>query len=356
MRVALFAFNFNQIRKNWNFNRWFLILDGKFWIVDSRGTQRLSEARGPAAMALSSRLYRPALSRSGARIRQEQPELIAVAEHGRFGNSIRQVIQALAVAEKMGIKEVVATSLPQFPRGSWPIIPCLFLTHDPLLRPRIVKKTSTILGGDFFVGGRLPTLDGTNDYHKLAAGLGAAGGLADIPPIDPATVVIHVRSGDAFSDTPHPNMGQPPLSFYTKALRALTPTQVVLVVEDFRNPVIGELVDFLERQSIACVVQSGTFDDDLRVLLAAQTLIVSRGTLADAIDLLSNNLKTRISFGPLHPPRFPKGSTYRELSIQDDHGSYTADVISHWKNSPTQVEMMLTYPTENLVLSWGNPS
>jgi hypothetical protein len=131
---------------------------------------------------------------------------------------------------------------------------------------------------------------------------------------------------------------------------------VVLVVEDFRNPVIGELVDFLERQSIGCVVQSGTFDDDLRVLLAAQTLIVSRGTLADAIDLLSNNLKTRISFGPLHPPRFPKGSTYRELSIQDDHGSYTAEVISHWKNSPTQVEMMLTYPTENLVLSWGNPS
>jgi hypothetical protein len=162
-----------------------------------------------------------------------------VAEHGRFGNNVRQIAYALAAARRLGVREVVAKSLPLTPIGYWEVEEGLHLTHDPLLRPRIVTKPKVILGGDFFVVRRLPVSVDESDYSTIGRALARATGLEPEVPLEEETLVIHVRSGDAFSAHPHGALGQPPLSFYQMVLAELNPSHVVLVFEDEANPVIA---------------------------------------------------------------------------------------------------------------------
>ena len=68
-------------------------------------------------------------------------------------------------------------------------------------------------------------------------------------PRPPNHVAVHIRSGDLFDRAdPHPNFVQPPLAYYTTALRHFaaprTGVHVTLVYEDEGNPVIAALRAF----------------------------------------------------------------------------------------------------------------
>ena len=115
-----------------------LVLGAEVFFGRPAFTQLWSRAQRPNESEMSSRFYLPFWVKPSPKA--SYPDLIVVAEHGRFGNSVRQIAYALAVARKLGVREIVAKSLPLLPVGSWEVEEGLHLTHDPLLTPRIVTK------------------------------------------------------------------------------------------------------------------------------------------------------------------------------------------------------------------------
>jgi hypothetical protein len=234
------------------------------------------------------------------------------------------------------------------PIGSWEVEEGLYLTHDPLLRPRIVTKPKVILGGDFFVVRRLPVSVDESDYSTIGRALT---GLEPEVPLEEETLVIHVRSGDAFSAHPHGALGQPPLSFYQMVLAELNPSHVVLVFEDEANPVIASLREFLLEKKISFTEQCSDLRSDFRTILAAKNLVLAQGTLGQAMVLLSRNLERLITFGSAFSPQFPKSSAPQMIAVEDVKGDYKDQVMrGNWENSLEQRNLMMTYPSKFLAL------
>jgi hypothetical protein len=294
-------------------------------------------------------LYFPLPARNKRLDETSVPDLLVVARHGRFGNNIRQILYSLAVAERLGVREVVARSIPQFPHGSWEVGPNLTLTHDPVLRPRRVTQPRTILAGDFFVVPRLPTPIDDVDYTNLGDGLVRASGLSEAPPLPMDTLVIHIRSGDVFRERPHHSLGQPPLSFYEKVLEHSRPQNVVLVYEDALNPVIPRIQVRLKSLSIPFSVHSGDLRSDLELLLSARQLVTGNGTFGQALLVLSPHIERWYDFG-VGKERFPTSRRLAVVSITDREGDYVA-ALGRWENSPSQRNLMLKYPASNLELT-----
>ena len=350
-RFGLYNLNWNQIRQTWNFNRLFLILGVRARVADSRLTKQFGERRGSHEWELSSRIYRPWFSRRNQWGSDFSADVLVVAQHGRFGNMIRQLSLAIAVAERLGIREVLVKSLPLFPVGNWALDNGVALTHDPWLRTRLIARPRLILGGDFFVKPRLPVAVEDVDFDVIGQSLLESLGLASLRPQQPSTVVIHFRSGDAFNEIPHADLGQPPLAFYEKLLAREKPAQVVLVFEDRANPVIAAVERHLEGLNIPYRLQSAGFEDDLKVLLSATTLVTAHGTLAEALLLLSPHVTRWIHFGKPRKTFFRGRVLDSVVSIFDKTGEYSDQVLAgNWKNSESQRSLMMTFSPEKLEL------
>lgn len=337
-------FSKRHISMNWNFNRWLVVVGWRF---------RFAVGAPLLSPAVSSRNYGTLL---GFLPGKRSASLILVAAHGRFGNSIRNVAYALAVAKRLGVEEVVAKSLPQFPFGSWSVSEGLTLTHNPALRPRFVKNPKTVLGGDFFLRARLPVdIDGF-DFSTIGKSLRHVLSTPNRGLLPEDTLVIHLRSGDAFREKPNAGLAQPPLSFYVEAISHTRPSLVTIVFESDENPVIGALQDWLRTRGIPFQTQSSDFSADLSTLLSAQSLVLARGTLGSALLLLSSNLKTIVVFDKQDLGVFPKAEAPRVLRVADKAGDYARTVIGSWTNSAFQREQMLEYPQTNLHSTWVEPA
>ena len=349
--LGLYSLNWNQIKQTWNFNRFFVLLNRRLRVSDAGLTQILGERRGSTEWALSSRVYRP-WHRSSQRWGTEfSPDVLVVAQHGRFGNMIRQVSLAIATAEKLGIREVLVKSLPEFPKGTWVLDNGVSLTHDSLLRPRMIARPSLALGGDFFVKPRLPVeVDGV-DFDVIGRSLSEIVGLQSRGGAGEDSLVIHFRSGDAFSGSPHGALGQPPLSFYEKVIAHEKPKAIVLVYEDQANPVIARVQSFIESLGIPYSVSSGGFRDDLEVLVGAKNLVTAQGTLAEAVLLLSSSIERWISFGKNPRLYFRRRALASTVSVFDPSEQYSHAILrGNWRNSPEQQQLMMEFGAEKLEL------
>ena len=151
LRRKLYRVNWHQVKMTWNFNRFLVLLVGFPYWRNRRLTQELELSREIGSAELSSSVYGRLRLFPQKTKNRPGSELIVVAEHGRFGNSIRQITYALACAQTLGVREVLAHSVPIIPQGSWTLSNGVTFTHDRLLRPRVSTRPNTILAGDFFV-------------------------------------------------------------------------------------------------------------------------------------------------------------------------------------------------------------
>lgn len=166
-------------------------------------------------------------------------------------------------------------------------------------------------------------------------------------------LVIHIRSGDIFKSQgapPHPDYGQPPLSFYRKAVQHAKPRIVHLVYQDMCNPVIRPLKIWLREQAIPFTRRmKSSLRRDVKTLLSAQTLVAGRGTFIPGVVSLGEHLKTLYCF---HEPLYllgRQGVTHHV--IKDRSGLYVNAIQRYnWKNSSEQRELMLSYPDDELEL------
>ena len=353
---SLYGLNFNQLKQNWNFNRFLVLLSYRLRIVDRDMTAHFGQSRPFNAWSISSRIYRPLFSRRSEWGQEFVPDVLVVAQHGRFGNMVRQVVLAVASAEKLQIREVLVKSMPEFPQGTFVLDNGVALTHDSRLRARMIARPRLALGGDFFVRPRLPVNVEDVDFDKIGAGLLEAARLPIEQPMSSSTLVIHFRSGDAFSEKPHAELGQPPLSFYQKVIDAEQPQEVVLVFEDYGNPVIERVESYLWKEEIPFRVQSGDFREDLAAILSARVLVTSQGSFAEAVLLLSQNLERWISFSSNPSLHFRRRSITATVSVFDPEEDYSSEILQgKWTNSAEQRRLMLEFEAEKLELrEWAN--
>jgi hypothetical protein len=128
---------------------------------------------------------------------------------------------------------------------------------------------------------------------------------ADLKPV--TRIAIHIRSGDLFMGQsqdavrPHPYYVQPPLDFYCSSLEhALShvdgPHSIQLVIEDHRNPVVGAIIEWMQRCAISYQLVNGSFLEAVQLMLSANVMISSYGSIVEMIGMLSTSLHTVYAF------------------------------------------------------------
>ena len=181
---------------------------------------------------------------------------------------------------------------------------------------------------------------------------------ADIPSDNSLT--IHVRSGDIFTDKAHyyPSYGQPPLSYYVLCIQYQKPSSIVLVYEDLGNPIIEELISYLQSKDIPFTLVSGSTKNDFMTLVAARNLVLSFGTFGPLSMCFNPSLINVFVFNDMNQRLiFECMSSDSSLySVADLNGRYTSEVLNNnWANTDSQRDLMLSYGVENLHLShWGD--
>lgn len=171
----------------------------------------------------------------------------------------------------------------------------------------------------------------------------------DIPTVDVPDdqLVIHIRAGDVFKESPHPRYAQPPLSFYTLIIEALRDageiSSVCLVFEDTKNPCVAALSAYLTRTGLPYRTQSGSFAEDAAVVFGARRVIFGVGTFGLGMAATSRKLREVYAFRQKDFDVFPAHERVWLVEAGDDYIPRAG-----WTNSPDQLATMIGYPAESL--------
>lgn len=112
--------------------------------------------------------------------------------------------------------------------------------------------------------------------------------ISNIKKIPDNYVVIHVRSGDIFTEKkPHKGYTPPPLVYYTNLLDSNKFDKIIIVCEDRINPVVNKLLKIYDNAYHSI----NNLENDIKIILGAQNLIMSKGTFIPKLLLMSNNIK-----------------------------------------------------------------
>jgi hypothetical protein len=152
-------------------------------------------------------------------------------------------------------------------------------------------------------------------------------------------LVIHIRSGDIFSNRPHSGYIMPPLSYYTDILTRNNFSKVYVIASDTKNPVIPKLVNLYP--TIVFNIQD--LKQDIQLLLGATHVVMSFGTFTSALLVLSDHIKV------IYKPSYQEGLLLPISGvsvISTDLGKYR-DQQKPWKNTDKQRKFMLDYPKKS---------
>lgn len=161
-------------------------------------------------------------------------------------------------------------------------------------------------------------------------------------------LTLHIRSGDVFSEHPHPGYGQPPLSFYTRVILHNKPKNVVVLSEDHLNPVVAELVSWCQVRGLLVTQISSGLASTVSELVAAEALAAGRGTFVPAALSLKPKERDIYLFEPGSEPLLCD-QLNKIYEVRDADGHYAREILNHnWNNTPAQRELMVSYPETSL--------
>jgi hypothetical protein len=146
--------------------------------------------------------------------------------------------------------------------------------------------------------------------------------IKNINKLNENDIVIHIRSRDIFSSTPHSNYVPPPLFYYIKEIDKCKYEKIHIICEDTKNPVVNELLKLYKN----AVYEKNTLEKDIRIILGATNIIFSVGTFIPSLMLLSNNIKYL----------YDKACNNEELKEY-------YKIMKPWKNTIVQRNYILTY-------------
>jgi hypothetical protein len=275
-------------------------------------------------------------------------DVLRVGAWGCFGNSVMQLRDVIYAAERWGVRAIeFSEGHPFFAGTNAGQITLSWGVREP--------TSASALQGSFFTLQGFPLSVDQSDSARIFSDYvrPLVTPQLRIPDmrVRPDDLVLHFRAGDIFSGKVHPSYGQPPLSYYLSVVEREQPARVWLVFEDGSNPCVNAAEAALRERGMDVILQSGTLDEDLRVLMSARRIVAGRGTFVHMVAHLSDCL-TKIYF-------FEKGQlgALRRLGIRatkatDAHGEFKATVLNgNWRNEPEQHALMLSYPADRLTFS-----
>ncbi|CAN0323051.1 unnamed protein product [Pylaiella littoralis] len=167
------------------------------------------------------------------------------------------------------------------------------------------------------------------------------------------TLVIHVRSGDAFGEHPLSSYGQPPLQFYMKAIQHANWDRVDFVTNGHENGGLSPVITALEAKVAAGELSTTinfhtnrSMEEDLRSMMCANGLGLARSSLADLVGFHS---KAKRIYAPRECDfRYNRLALFRpEVQVYGliwPHlGPGRYGVYKKWENTPGQRREMLEY-------------
>lgn len=255
-------------------------------------------------------------------------ECIYIINQGRFGNQFIQLNTAINIARASGFKKLVV------PEGFLSLAHSFFYENFLI---EIGTSPSKCFKSPFW-GVHLYILNNSEikkfwfdtniNFIKFI--------LRQYPQvyIPNDALVIHIRSGDVFKKGDvNPFYGQPPCSYYVDAIKMFKWSNVILVSENRNNPCVNIIEKMVGNYQIR------NFKDDLKIMLSASNLVLSRGTLGTVIVDISRKIQNVFTF---NFRRIKKVNTFNCIAKKE----YQEFVLKVWKNNKLQRGMMLNSTCE----------
>lgn len=236
-------------------------------------------------------------------------QLIIRKWYGRLGNNIEQLHNTILIA-------LYYNYTICFPKHRFFNTTSIVLNKEPLIKTIsdehdfFNRETVKNINSALFTLNKERSLEILQGCFVIKA--------ATIKPLGSNDVVIHIRSGDIFSETPHPLYIQPPLSFYTQLLTDKKFDTIYLIAEDTKNPCIDALLKLYPHIHYS----KNALEDDIRILLSGRHVIGSTGSFVSSLLKMTNNTVS------LYKYDFPKDYM---------------DIMRPWKNTDMQRSYMLSF-------------
>ncbi len=325
----------------------FAFIEGGLYVHSRRISAKLQarpgypkDFSGKAFIRFSPRWFRGGQTTVGA---------ILVSGFGRFGNSIIQTLNATELAHVLECQLILHHRFDLIRNST------VNFSHGITLRQTSHRLSGESLGP--LILWRTRAMNGTALLSSPCSPLSSATRTAMSEALkwpqvanhsSKGSLTLHIRSGDVFSERPHPGYGQPPLSFYTRVILHNRPTKVVLLLEDNLNPVAAKLVSWCQARGIPVTKNSGGLESAVSELLAAGAVAAGRGTFVPAALSLKPKERDIYLFEPGSEPLLCD-RLHTIYEVRDADGKYAREILDHnWNNTPAQKKLMVSYPEASL--------
>lgn len=351
MRPRQFRNSLHRLGRNLKHNRLFAVYAGRFFVASKRLSEEIARELQKSLSASSPPpliVYRALFSRRTSAGLNDR-RAIFHSHLGRFGNAVSEIIGSLKLAEIASVGHVILDGHSVFAKsgdipsdGHYLLPSGLQVWIDSPVSPTTVDLLVHTKGSGRMLGG----IDCASTWREG----GLLFNLNNPIPEDENTLTVHLRGGDVFGQRDVAHYGQPPFSFYQKLLELKKWQKVQLVSQDELNPVLTLIANYCANNGINFDWRQQSLRRDIETLLAARSLVASRGTFIPAVVGLSNNVKEVYFFEDkfvMQPPM--SGLTL--WRIYDSEGLFRKQLLSgNWINSISQRALMKDYPQENLAI------
>jgi len=251
--------------------------------------------------------------------------------YGRLGNNITQIINAIYFAEYFKIDKIM------FPRHN------NFNTYQIDLKKYInEKKNDKLYQHDFF--SRKKICESYNICESIFDDVNVKVGdilkkififKSENLDLNNDDLVIHIRSGDVYSKSPHPGWVQPPLTFYEKIIDSKPWKRIFLICEDNKSPIIQPLL--IKYNFIHFKLQS--LAEDINYILQCKNICFGMGSFVPTLLIMNDHLNT--IYYPSYCYRYVLELVSYKVKKEYDLPNYIKK--GEWKNTDKQILFMLNY-------------
>jgi len=272
-----------------------------------------------------------------------QVDYLWLPSTGNFGNNLIQISNALVFAKAEGIPRI-------FHPFRW------LGDHDRFRHgtPRLLSSKAGLRNG-FFAEHMFTSLKSAEPAATLAlldSELVPALKWLPVPP-EQSAITVSLRAGDVMWNRQRQNGNyvQPPLSFYTGAIRRLMDQtgrqEIEIITTDYANPAFFALEVWADQQGITVRFNPDrSVRTDITRLLAAEHLVTGYTSFSAALASVSQNLKSYAYFRTTHRLALLQTRLALVLKGSDVAGDYIAP--GTWKNTIAQRRMIVDYPEKDL--------
>lgn len=344
-----------RLPRNLRSNRWYILILGHIYVFSPQHSaafaRRVGISKPNSLWQNAIRMYVSPKFFLSSPVRMKSEHIGILFPHlGRFGNAIREIVSATAVARKHNLGHLALQGFSLFSSTGELANPGLTRTEDGLnlwieRKPRGPIKQGAPHALIRWSRRSVPLVNDASAWKETKFVLPST---LQAHVSDPDTIVLHLRGGDVFGGRSPKAYGQPPLSFYLWVLGKREWHNVVIVHQDDKNPVLAPLIEACHEQGLNVEKFSGSLVEDLTLLLGAHTIVAGRGTFIPAIVGLSDSIRNVYYFEDKFV-LFPERPDVEITRVLDADGRYRNELLSNnWANSPEQRGLMVEYPLSHL--------